>query len=364
MTKKNKNKWIILVTILVLILVSDSLTAEETCDDQCVAHTLVGCSQKGCETANGLVSGGCWFEGGGILGADHCWSCKDKPVGACENYDKRDCLVNPCGLDPDCGWDSVEGKCTASTTNTCNEVCGMVCGEEECRNADAIVPGGCWFDGVWLNDCWNCDGGDGHGVSKCEHYSKTDCVRNPCGLAGGCELKEEDCVKTGGEPPGPGPGPGIETCACDCTTGDETITIEARGATDEGCAEACGGICGGYVNYEKDLNNNCDNCETYCTDNLVCRAYIDDCQRGCIKACKSVCGLNETIYDLIGIVYNIAGIIAAIMFVIYGFQFMTSANPEDRDNAKQGAMYVILALIMIVIASLLVKLLIGTIPHP
>ena len=47
------------------------------------------------------------------------------------------------------------------------------------------------------------------------------------------------------------------------------------------------------------------------------------------------------------------------MFVISGYKFITSDNPEDRTEAKKGFMFVILALIIIIIAEPLVNLLIG-----
>ena len=64
----------------------------------------------------------------------------------------------------------------------------------------------------------------------------------------------------------------------------------------------------------------------------------------CKKACESKCGLNETIHSIVSIIYYIAGIIAAIMFVINGYKFIS---------------YIILALIIIAIAGSLVDLLMG-----
>ncbi|MCK4491504.1 MAG: hypothetical protein KAU03_02695 [Candidatus Altiarchaeales archaeon] len=129
------------------------------------------------------------------------------------------------------------------------------------------------------------------------------------------------------------------------------------------CLERWGAACG----VTSDFREYCPaNCATWCDglneaeqvsialDLLEMKVDVKD---ACVTSCESKCELNEMIYDLAEMIYYFVGIVAAIMFVINGFKFMTSTNPEDRDNAKQGFMYVILALIIIAIAGSLVNLL-------
>mgnify|MGYP000318296525 CR=1 FL=1 len=152
----------------------------------------------------------------------------------------------------------------------------------------------------------------------------------------------------------------IVSCTCDCTTAGQTITITAHGTSLEECKKACAGICGGYTDCPTDEFPECPAC---CAD--YCSQFADnDMKNSCINACESICGLNNTIYGITEIIYYIAGIIAAIMFVIYGYKLITSTTPEERDDAKRGIMYVILALILIAVAGSLVNLLIGNIAHP
>ncbi len=149
-------------------------------------------------------------------------------------------------------------------------------------------------------------------------------------------------------------------CWCYCPDGSVRLVtfhgtydgVTSSATTGKGCVKACGGVCGG-------LTDCSDDCVVCCND--YCNSLLDpNSEVGCVDSCESTCKLNETIHGITDIIYYIAGIIAAIMFVISGYKFITSANPEDRTEAKKGFMFVILALIIIVIADPLVNLLIGT----
>jgi len=149
-------------------------------------------------------------------------------------------------------------------------------------------------------------------------------------------------------------------CVCSCTLPTGTIDITATSIDEDSCMEACGAICGGYTNCTENCNTCCDEDNGYCSKvsiPAVTSWDINKVKDGCEKSCKSTCKLHETIHGITGIIYYIAGIIAAIMFVISGYKFITSDNPEDRTEAKKGFMFVILALIIIIIAESLVNLL-------
>jgi hypothetical protein len=150
----------------------------------------------------------------------------------------------------------------------------------------------------------------------------------------------------------------IYGCWCKCPKGPVRLetssgtqgVISNANSGDE-CVKSCGGICGSYAEYPDD----CGDCSIYCST-----MPDPDSKSRCITSCESKCGLNKTIYDLINMVYYLAGIIAVIMFVVHGYKLMTSTTAGDRDDAKKGIMLVIAALFIIAIAGVFVKLLIGT----
>ena len=315
------------------------------------------------------------------------------------SYKTADCITKIDKIDADssklyCGRCKITNKAPVSSTSP----------EEACLEEVTEIKTCEELGGVWCDIGYSCDGDDitsqasdafsYPGQVCCKGNCKEIPADQPCKKAGGeckfapgaCEYGRERCfprddtytdcalgfcccipqglpvpTTTTVAPTTTAPS-GIITCTCDCTFGDppQTITITAHGAREEGCAKACGGMCGGYADYEKDLKKDCDNCDTYCSD----QGFTGDVHTACINACESICGLNETIYGITEIIYYIAGIIAAIMFVIYGYKLITSTTPEERDDAKRGIIYVILALILIAIAGSLVNLLIGNIAHP
>ncbi|MEA3255369.1 MAG: pilin [Candidatus Altiarchaeota archaeon] len=356
-------------------------SSELSCSEICGGSL---CDKDKCDGASQSVSTHCWFEiDGGVLIPDHCWSCDgsdsggSKTINACGDYTQQGaCIANHC-IDRigghECSWDKTKNpaECVekGTSTGTCNELCksfsitGLTCSPEGCRDA-SDAAGGCWFEEgaaiAWPDNCWRCDGSEGEnkGLGSCGGYGPFDCPKNPCGvnLPDGCEWNE-GCVEVGAGPYKP-PG-GLEIKKCTCTCKEEEIT--AHGATTEGCAEACGGMCGGSADYEEDLDEDCSNCEDFCSNNLVCPAHQVECKKGCVTACESVCSLNETLYGLVDIIYYVAGIIAAIMFIIQGYKFIVSTTPEERDEAKKAIMYIILAMILIGIAGTLVKTFLGTV---
>lgn len=157
------------------------------------------------------------------------------------------------------------------------------------------------------------------------------------------------------------------TCTCECR--GETITAtgmypkklleleetEIENAKKE-CHKQCAATCGGY----SDCSTTCaDCCSDHCTTKYS--DSEDEYKDKCIESCKSKCDLKETINKIAEIIYYIAGIIVAIMFIINGYKFITSTTPEDRDDAKKGIIYIILALIIIIIAMPLTNLLIDAV---
>ncbi len=131
-------------------------------------------------------------------------------------------------------------------------------------------------------------------------------------------------------------GTGAAQSYCRCPDGT-TVSVSGEKAD-------CGGVCGGYTDCSGD-------CETCCSG--FCSSFTDPSKERCMNSCTGKCALN----GVIGMVLNVAGVVAAMILVICGYMLMTSANPEDRENAKKGIMYVILALVVVAIAEPLSDLL-------
>ena len=75
--------------------------------------------------------------------------------------------------------------------------------------------------------------------------------------------------------------------------------------------------------------------------------------------CQADYELRKNVGDIENIVFGIAAGLAILMISLSGIKLMTSRDPEERENAKKGIIYVILALIIIVIATKLVEYLLA-----
>ena len=63
--------------------------------------------------------------------------------------------------------------------------------------------------------------------------------------------------------------------------------------------------------------------------------------------------------DIENIIFGIAAGLAILMIGLSGVRLMSSRDPEERENAKKGIIYVVLALIVIVVTTKLVEYLVG-----
>ena len=145
-------------------------------------------------------------------------------------------------------------------------------------------------------------------------------------------------------------------------TGEYIYTI-AYGSDLASCMMAAGGIVGGF----NDCASNCESCcSEYCanavgspgTGIIGCGGALfigGILHQGCVESCKSSCKIKESINNIKAIILYIALILAGIMFLVFAYKFITSANPEDRNEAKRGLLYVILALLIIGIADPLIN---------
>lgn len=145
----------------------------------------------------------------------------------------------------------------------------------------------------------------------------------------------------------------------------------AEGAAYAGkyCLEAWAGTCGGMADFHSDdcptdcvtwcqgLNNNVEIATIGLLDVVEIKANM---LSPCKAACESKCEVNKIIRDVTDMVNYLAIIIAAVMFVIFGYKLMTSTDMEGRNDARKGIMFVILVLIMLLIAESLMNLLIGS----
>ncbi|HDN82821.1 MAG TPA: hypothetical protein ENG50_00480 [Candidatus Altiarchaeales archaeon] len=161
----------------------------------------------------------------------------------------------------------------------------------------------------------------------------------------------------------------IHPCICRWKyppTGEYIYTI-AFGSDDlTSCMKAAAGIVGGF----NDCASDCESCcSEYCANAVEdpnagiigCRVLIPIFRSGCVESCKSSCKIKESINNIKAIILYIALILAGIMFLVFAYKFITSANPEDRNEAKKGLLYVILALLIIGIADPLINVML---PEP
>jgi hypothetical protein len=164
------------------------------------------------------------------------------------------------------------------------------------------------------------------------------------------------------------------TCTCTCTTagGSAEVTASAvHKAMDAEpwiqaiklCHEKCARICGGYTTCSSDDPSICTSCcSTFCSSN-----YADATQKmpdKCQLSCSSTCGYKGLVNDIVNVIYYAAGTIGALMLIINGLRLITSQDPNDRSAAKNGIIYVIIALIIIILAATLVGIFMNSAATP
>jgi len=68
-------------------------------------------------------------------------------------------------------------------------------------------------------------------------------------------------------------------------------------------------------------------------------------------------GLRDaTIQDIITIFYGITVAVAVVMMAFHGIKWMTADNDEDRKQAREGVIHILLGLLFILIAAALVDM--------
>jgi hypothetical protein len=136
-------------------------------------------------------------------------------------------------------------------------------------------------------------------------------------------------------------------CLCNC----KGETIPAKGyaksydKAEKRCNDTCGRACGSRTDCE-------DGCESCC--DKWCQGIQDQAKSGCGESCKHTCEFKKLVKGIIDIIYAAAGIVAAIMFVIHGLRLISSQDPSERDEAKKAIFFVIFALVVIGLGSLIV----------
>ena len=137
-------------------------------------------------------------------------------------------------------------------------------------------------------------------------------------------------------------------CACLCPAG--FMVVDKSNSVD-GCEKSCGAFCGGFSECE----DGCEECcEEYCNN---IKPEGEKLKEGCKESCESICRMREIIKNLRDTVTPPIIIMAAIMFVFFGYKFIASTSMEDRKNAKRGLIFIIVALILVGIATPLAKML-------
>ncbi|RLI89976.1 MAG: hypothetical protein DRO62_00395 [Candidatus Altiarchaeales archaeon] len=68
-------------------------------------------------------------------------------------------------------------------------------------------------------------------------------------------------------------------------------------------------------------------------------------------------GLRETtIQDIITVFYGITAATGVVMIIFHGIKWITADNDEDRKQAREGVIHVLLGLLFILIAAALVDM--------
>ncbi len=149
----------------------------------------------------------------------------------------------------------------------------------------------------------------------------------------------------------------IVSCFCKCPGPDGSIKVLHTNGTEEGnCQETCGGLCGGMSSCG--LNPAGTDCDT-CCGNYCYSVTPAEAKTSCIDNCLNVCGVKSLVMETVSMFSYIAVAIAVTLFAICGIRFLTADDPESRDTAKKCILYIIIALVIIGIASLIVALFAG-----
>ena len=155
------------------------------------------------------------------------------------------------------------------------------------------------------------------------------------------------------------------SCSCQCKIENQNFQLNALAAYKtafaeqpdstsanalKSCHELCARTCGGYTDCSSDDKNTCATCcQGYCAPfdaNVIYK---------CQLSCSSTCSYKGVVNGIVSIIYEVAGILGALMIAINGLRIVTSQDPQDRDSAKRSIMYVVIALIIIVLAGTLVS---------
>ena len=190
---------------------------------------------------------------------------------------------------------------------------------------------------------WKCTNA-GHSGSYCEAWEKTS-TGWKCTNAG---HTKESCEGWSGIKLGWPEGVSLELESCSCY-GE---TLEAYGSSVEAAEYQCGAYCGGLA----DCGKSGESCDSCCNDEYCNNAGLsgDEELEGCGNSCKSSCGSNRFVHDLIELFVALSLLIAALVLAGCGLKFITSDEPASRTQAKKCIAYVIAALILLGIAGAIV----------
>ena len=114
------------------------------------------------------------------------------------------------------------------------------------------------------------------------------------------------------------------------------------------CQDQCARNCGGLTTSSSDDKATCASlCQGDCSGVTTAP---------CIESCSSTCSYNGVVNDIVTVIYEVAGVVGALMIVFYCIKMLTAQDPGERTSAKRSIIYVIIALIIIILAANLVPL--------
>lgn len=327
---------------LILLTLSTASCAQVLPGPVC-SHCGVYCDAAACEALGG--GGKCYFSGDPLVSDPaNCRPCSE--ITSCSDYRIPGSPVkvwtNLCSRDPcNLGANYPGAGCDLAPDLVCR-----ACRDIRC---DEYVPGG-------FSSMRCCTDESGAALSREDEKAVEDAVDEIKLMA---EFWKADCHCSCGRNE---KGEDIIICASALVPRsiENWVGLDIRGnkkAVALACSRQCGKNCGGYAAECDGSSGSCEECcRSYCSDDS---RYGGVSKNECINACKSGCGYKKVVGDLSNLFFTVSGMVGVIMIVVHTLRLAASSDERERSEAKRSIVYILLALIIIALATSVVKLLIG-----
>ena len=126
---------------------------------------------------------------------------------------------------------------------------------------------------------------------------------------------------------------------------------EVTCSTDDDCKILCAQMCGKNTGCYYDCNDCCSG--TSC-NKLFPKPYDADEMNACVDVCRGYCDANVEFCKVIRMLQIIMGGICALMITLNGIKWTVSDDEAGRKSAKQGIIYTIAGLVLLLVGTALV----------